>query len=59
MQQRNLTEHDVKAIVDLLRKEVTQGFYQDLGRGVWSIAWKVIVVLILSIAAYGHFKGPN
>jgi hypothetical protein len=57
MQQRNLTEHDVKAIVDLLRKEVTQAFYQDLGKGIWSIAWKAVTAIILGIAAYGHFKG--
>lgn len=57
MQPRNLTEHDVKAIVDLLRKEVTQAFYQDLGKGIWSLAWKAFVGgCIMAIAAYGYWK---
>lgn len=57
MQQRNLTEHDVKAIVDLLRKEVTQAFYEDLGRGIWSLVWKAFIgTVVMALAAYGYFK---
>jgi hypothetical protein len=54
---RKLTDADVEAIVKLLDKKVTERFYSDLGRGVWGMLWKAIIVTIVSIAAYGSMKG--
>lgn len=54
---RKLTDADVEAIVLLLDKKVTERFYSDLGRGVWGMLWKAIVVTIVGIAAYGSLKG--
>ena len=57
MTDRNLTDDDVKAVVDALEKRMTERFYNDLGKGVWSLVWKVIVVTLVGLAAYGSFKG--
>ncbi|MYM65425.1 hypothetical protein GTP45_01080 [Pseudoduganella sp. FT55W] len=54
---RKLTDSDVEAIVQLLDKKVTERFYSDLGRGVWAMLWKAIIVTIVGIAAYGSVKG--
>lgn len=56
---RNLTDADVEAIASALQARLKNEFYQDLGKGVWGIAWKVIVSLIIAIAAYGAAKGSN
>lgn len=57
MSDRNLTDEDVEAIVAALTSKVKQEFYEDLGRGVWSIAWKVVVGAIVAVAALGAHKG--
>lgn len=49
--ERNLTESDVDAILDAFEKR----FYSNLGKGVWSAAWKVIVVGLIGLAAYGSY----
>lgn len=54
---RNLTDADVEAIAQALQVRLKNEFYQDLGKGVWGIAWKVIVAIIISVAAYGAAKG--
>lgn len=54
---RNLTDDDVTAIVDRMEKRMTERFYGDLGRGVWGIAWKAILVAIVGVAAYGSIRG--
>lgn len=56
-EERKLSDADVEAIVQLLDKKVTERFYSDLGRGVWAMLWKVIIVTIVGIAAYGSLKG--
>ena len=51
---RTLTDEDVEAIVDNLRKK----FFINLGKGVWALAWKGIILLAVGIAIYGathHF----
>lgn len=53
MSERTLTDADVAAIADALQKRVAENFYRDLGRGVWGFAKKAIVVILLTIAAYG------
>lgn len=56
MSERNLTDEDVAAIVAALSAKVKQEFYTDLGRGVWAIAWKSVVALLIGLAAYGSVK---
>lgn len=57
MENRNLTDADVEAITEALREKMIEQFYTDLGRGVWSAAWRTIVVVLIAIAAYGAAKG--
>lgn len=57
MSDRNLTDADVDAIVAALTNKVKQEFYADLGRGVWGIAWKALVTMLVGLAAYGSLKG--
>lgn len=54
---RNLTDGDVAAIVEALTIKVKAEFYADLGRGVWAVAWKAVVGLLVGLAAYGSLKG--
>lgn len=56
-EKRTLTDDDVKALVDELERRFERRFYLNLGRGVWGIAWKIIVSCIILIAAWGAFKG--
>lgn len=53
---RNLTDEDVKAIVDQLASRWAERFYGDLGRGVWGVIWKAIVLGLVGLAAYGSIK---
>ena len=57
VQNRSLSDDDIKEIVDQLETRVAERFYNDLGRGVWSIVWKAIVLAIVGVAAYGSLKG--
>jgi hypothetical protein len=57
MDQRTLTEGDVKAIVDELEKRASQRFQLNIGRGVLSLAWKACFYLMLWLAAYGAAGG--
>lgn len=54
---RNLTDGDVTAIVTALEKSLTDKFYSDLGRGVWSWVRKTLIAMLLAFAAYGAVKG--
>ena len=55
--ERNLTDEDIKALSDELERRMVQRFYTDLGRGVWGLAWKAIVLAALFFASYGAWKG--
>lgn len=46
---RNLTDSDVKAIVD----EFETRFYLNIGRGFWSYVWKAVVLALIAVAGYG------
>lgn len=48
---RNLTEQDVEAILDAFE----QRFYKNLGKGVWAATWKVIILALIGVAAYGSY----
>lgn len=47
--QRNLTDEDVQAILDAFEDR----FYTNLGKGLWGMVWKVLIVAIVGVAAYG------
>ena len=55
--ERNLTDDDVRAVVDQIEERMVERFYGDLGRGVWGIAWKAIVMGLVALATYGSVKG--
>ena len=54
---RLLTDEDVQAITDALEQRVVERFYGDLGKGVWTLVWRPIVLGILAVAVYGSTKG--
>lgn len=54
---RNLTDDDVKALADELEGRLANRFYGNLGRGIWSLAWKGIILIILLLIAFGSTKG--
>ena len=55
-EERNLTDADVDAIVNALKKSVVEEFYADLGKGVWAYVKKAFFVAVIAIAAYGAIK---
>jgi hypothetical protein len=55
--QRTLTDADVDAITQALEKRMVEGFYRDIGKGVWGIAKKAFFLLVAALAAYGYYKG--
>lgn len=58
-EERKLTDADVVSIVEQLERRVTERFYKDLGRGVWALAWKTIVIGLIALAAYGAASGRH
>lgn len=48
---RSLTDKDIEAVLDAFEER----FYVNIGKGMWSIAWKAILVVLASIAAYGAY----
>lgn len=54
---RVLTDEDVTAIATELEKRLTDNFYKDLGKGVWGLAKKAMLVVLVGLAAYGAVKG--
>jgi len=57
MDDRTLTDADIKALADELEERLANRFYSHLGKGIWGVAWKVIIVGICTLAAYGYYKG--
>jgi hypothetical protein len=56
-QHRSLTDEDVQAIADALEARMVSRFYTNLGQGVWAVAWKAIVVVVIFVACYGAYRG--
>ena len=54
---RTLTDADIIAIANAISKNMSEKFYNDLGKGVWSLIWRGIIIVCLSIASYGAMKG--
>ena len=57
MDNRTLTESDVKAIVDELERRAAQRFQINIGRRVLGLAWIACFYLMLWLAAYGAAGG--
>jgi hypothetical protein len=49
---RNLTEGDVKALVAEMRAQVTEQFFQDLGKGLWGLFRASFLAVILAVLGY-------
>ena len=47
---------DVIALANEIEKRMVDRFYNDLGRGVWGVTWRVLMMAVLAIAAYGSIK---
>ncbi|MFZ3001587.1 MAG: hypothetical protein WA071_14770 [Undibacterium umbellatum] len=56
---RKLTDEDVKAVVEALENRIVARFYTDLGKGVWSVVWKALIVVLIGLAAAGAVKGTK
>lgn len=50
---RTLTDEDIEAITEALEKKMTTKIYHDLGKGIFGMIWRGILLAIVSIAAYG------
>lgn len=59
-EKRTLTDDDIKALseelAEALRERIKQEFYYDLGKGIWALVWRGIILGIIGIAAYGAAK---
>ena len=53
---RTLTDADIQALTEQLREKVIREFYQDLGRGVWALVWRAVVLAMIAVAAFGAAK---
>jgi hypothetical protein len=56
---RLLTDADVEAIAAALESRLEDRFYNNLGKGLWGLAWKFIIAVLMIIAAYGAAKGAG
>lgn len=56
MTDRNLTDGDVKAIVDLLKDEIARDLFAEAGKGLWQWVRKTLIWALLLFAAY-HLTG--
>ena len=56
-EQRNLTEQDVNAVVDELERRMVDRFFSNVGKGVWNLVWRALVVIMVVLAAYGAARG--
>lgn len=54
---RKLSDADIEAILNQVEQRVAARFYSDLGRGVWGMVWKALLLAMVAVAAYGSVKG--
>ena len=59
MSDGQLSDGDVKAIVDELECRLTKRFYFNIGQGIWALAWRAIIVMIVALSAYGALRGTG
>lgn len=53
MNNRNLTDDDIQAVANELERRLVSRFYGNLGRGVWDLAWRGILLCIIGVALWG------
>lgn len=53
MNERKITDADAEAIAEALKERIKREFYTDLGRGVFGIAWRGLIVALVAVAAWG------
>lgn len=56
-QPTKLSEADADLIASKLEQRLVEHFHLNVGKGVWALAWKTVVVCIVILAAYGSLKG--
>lgn len=54
---RTLTDADVKAISETVLNEWESRFYHNIGKGLWGVVSKVLIGLMIALAAYGVATG--
>ena len=52
----HLTESDADLVAQKLEERLVERFHVNLGRGVFALAWKAIIVFVLGVALYGSVK---
>lgn len=55
-ERRTLTDADIDALTKAMRKAWINSFYQDLGKGLWALVWRVLLAALILVAAYGASK---
>ena len=55
--ERSLTDADIEAIVASLEERLTTALYKNVGKGVWALFQKAVIGVIITVAAYGYFRG--
>jgi hypothetical protein len=56
-EERSLTDADTEALAAALEARIVKRFYLNIGMGVWGLAWKGVVILLVLLAAYGAARG--
>lgn len=49
-EERNFTDADIQALVLELKAE----FFSNIGKGVWGLAWKGMLLIIIGFMIYGY-----
>lgn len=57
--ERTLSDSDIEAIVEKTSDVLMQKFYTNLGRGIWAVVWKAVVLGALALATYGMVTGKK
>jgi len=52
-----LSEEDRDAIARKVFERFQEQFYLNVGKGVWKLVWKVLILALIAVAAYGAAGG--
>ena len=50
---QHLSDEDIDTIVDKVCDKMESRLYNNLGQGVWGLAWRGILIGLLLLAAWG------
>lgn len=53
----NLTDEDREAIARRVFEKFQEQFYLNVGKGVWRLVMRVVILALIAIAAYGAGGG--